>query len=74
MEEEGRNDAPRLVVSHDMLSTFNFKMILAGLAVIIYMGSGIAFFMVTEDFHFTETVFFLIQTFTTVGCKSCLLP
>ena len=34
---------------------------------VIYYGAGLAFYMTYENFHLTETIYFLTSTVTTVG-------
>lgn len=64
---QSRGDKKRLVVGQTMLNSHLHFLIASLLAVLIYFGAGLAFYMTYEGYNFTTTMFFLVQTVTTVG-------
>jgi hypothetical protein len=62
-----RGEKRRLIVGQSMLNARLYYLIGALAATLIYFALGLAFYMPYEGFNFTKTMYFLVQTVTTVG-------
>ena len=62
-----RGEQRRLILNSKMLNNYWYYALLSLLLTVIYFGAGFAFYVPYEGFHFTDTVYFLTQTITTVG-------